>query len=238
MTDQTNTSAETETNAAEVAPKVPHPSIAAVKAKFDNLVDFKVQAVHFKTDKELGFKRPSFEVSMPVPSVEGFIAILENGGKGLELLQEAAESLVYSQLRSQINDLLEKGGDIDETSIDISKLTWDYIATLSKEDKRAAQISKETWDDFSKDYIEVVVRITGKDLEKVALAAKNFTTKLAKVRGKKTVLKFLSGQLDIWFSNTARGEDFAEVYSLLDKKVKEFMQEDEDSLLANLGGDE
>lgn len=238
MTDQTNTSAETEAEALEVQQKVPHPSIAAVKAKFNNLVDFKVQAVHFKTDKELGIKRPSFEVSMPVPSVEGIIAILENGGKQLEQLQEAMESMVYSHLRAQINDLLEKGGDIDETKIDVSKLTWEYISSLSKDDKRVAQISKETWDDFSKDYIEVIVRVTKKEIEKVSLAAKNFTTKLAKVRGKQTVLKFLSGQLDIWFSNTERAEDFAEVYSLLDKKVKEFLMEDEDSLLANLGADE
>lgn len=234
MTENTqNTAAETEE---KVVP--PHPSVAAVKAKFDNLVDFRTQTVHFKTDKELGIKRPSFDVAMPVPSIEGIVSILENGGKPLELLQEAMESLVYSQLRSQINDLLEKGGDIDASSIDVSKLTWDYIASLSKEDKKAAQISKETWDAFTTDYVEVVTRVTGKEVEKVALAARNFVTKLTKVRGKKAVLKFLAGQLDIWFASSEKSEDFSDVYSFLSKKLSEFLQEDEDSLLANLGAEE
>lgn len=236
MTDNTNTQDTAEEAVAEEvqAPKN-HPSVDAVRVKFDNQIDFKPISIHFKTDKELGYKRPSFDVQMPVPSVEGLVEIFNNGGKGLELLQEAVQAVVYNQLRSQINDLQEKGGDINASLIDVSKLTWDFIANLSVAEKKSAAIPKETWDAFIADYVEVIVRVTGRELEKAVLAAKNLANKFAKIKGKKAAIEFLKGQLDIWFANSTKQEDFQEIYDLLTVKAGEALQEDEASLLENLG---
>lgn len=227
-----------DTTAAEPVPQ--HPSVAAIQAKFNTLVDWKDFTIHFKTDKELGIKRPSFTVSVPVPSVEGIVDILQNGEtkpKQLTLLQEAVQAIVYGQLRAQINELIEKGGDIAAHMIDVSKLTWESISALTKAEKAVSAIAKETWDAFSKDFVEVICRVTGREPEKATLAAKNMVNKFRQVRGKKKVLQFLQGQMDIWFSNTSpeKQEEFSEVYELLSAKVQELLAEDEESMLEDLG---
>lgn len=215
-----------------------HPSVEVVKANFNNLVDFKPITISFKTDK-LGFKRPSFNFDMPVPSVEGAVEIFNKGGPELNLLMEAVESIVYAQARAQINDLIEAGGNIDGSSIDVSKLLWSNIAKLSKLDKRSSTIPKEIWDAFAADYIKVITNITKIDEEKAVLASKLLVNKFQKAKGKPRTVNFLLGQLDIWFANTAQDgefiEEFAEIYSLLTAKGNEALKEDEESLLENLG---
>ena len=79
-----------------------------IQANFDNTVDVREYKFHFKTvkDKDSGIetKRPTIELKLPVPSVEGIIAILEAGGKQLELLQSAVGDIIVAQARSLLSD--------------------------------------------------------------------------------------------------------------------------------------
>ena len=226
----------------QLVKSIPHPSVDLVKSKYNNRVDWIKQAINFKTTKVKGpdgelleYKRPGFEVEYPRPSVEGLVEIFNEAGKGLELLVEAVDEKIYAHLRVQINDLIEAGGEVTAEMIDVSKLTWDYLANLSKADKRSAAISKETWDAFSKDYINVIMRVTGKPIDKVIYQARILVNKFQKVKGKEDAILFLKTNLDIWFSNTEQSEEFEEIYSLLTTKANEAMKEDQASLLANLG---
>lgn len=69
-------------------------------------------------------RRPTIEMNIPVPSVEGIISILEAGGSQLELLQKAVTDVVYRQAA----EILAK----DKTLTDIPHelLSWDVIANL------------------------------------------------------------------------------------------------------------
>ena len=67
---------------------------------FDNKVDLKEFKFHYKKD-ELGNKRETTELRLPVPSVEGVVSILETGGKGLELLLNVIADATAAQARAR-----------------------------------------------------------------------------------------------------------------------------------------
>jgi hypothetical protein len=206
----------------------------AVTANFDNKVDAKDYKFHFKTmkDKESGIetKRPTVELKLPIPSVEGIIAILEAGGKQLELLQNAVEQIVVSQARSILSDnegMTDKDFPMDQCS-------WEFIANMPDAEKRGRGIPKEVWEEFAADYIEVMPSVTGKTTEQVALAAKLFVTKFQQVKTNKPVIGKLREQLAIYANNSKQAENFADCIKFLDDKAEALLQADEAALLANL----
>ena len=80
---------------------------SSIVAKFNNLVDVKEMKFNFKSDKETGFKRPTVELHLPVPSVEGIVYILENADtrpKELELLLESLADVVNGQLSFEVRE--------------------------------------------------------------------------------------------------------------------------------------
>jgi hypothetical protein len=207
---------------------------APITANFDNKVDMKEYKFHFKTvkDKESGIetKRPSVELNLPVPSVEGIIAILEAGGKQLELLLSAASDIVTSQARSILND----NDGMTAKDFPLEQCTWEFIANMPEAEKRGRGIPKEVWDDFSADYIAVMPGATGKTTEQVALAAKLFLNKFQQVKSNKPVIAKLREQLAIYANNSKQAENFADCIKFLDDKAETLLQADEAALLANL----
>lgn len=186
---------------------------------------------HFKKDKELGTRRPTVELKIPVPSLEGIIAILEAGKeKEIQLLLDAVQSVVLEQARAQVNEK----EDISQETLDIAALSWEAIANLPPAARRGAGIPKELWEEFSKDYVTVMPAVTGKTVEQVSRAAKLFVAKLQPCKTDKKVLSFLKSQIDLWFANTPNGEDFSDCYEFLSKKVDTFLAADSSALLENL----
>src|SRR5438874_2036131 len=120
-----------------------------IKANFNNQVDVLETNFHFRKVKDektgLETKRPTVVIPVPAPSVEGLIAIIEKGGKGLDLLLEAVRDKVVEQAREQVNDK----EDITADTFDYKKLDWEAIANLPKAERRGGGISKELWDDFA-----------------------------------------------------------------------------------------
>lgn len=225
--------------AAEDAKEVRH---TAIKANFNNLVDIKETNFHFRKvvneikDPETGkvskieTKRPTVGIPVPVPSVEGIINILDKGGKGLELLQEAVAAIVLEQAREYINENV----GVNEDNFPYARLDWDTIANLPKAERRGGGISKEVWEAFQEDYIATMPAVTGKTVDQVTSAAKVFVLKFAGATTNKPVLKVLEAQLAIYASNTTQGEQFAPCIEFLVNKLDKLINTDETNLLLSL----
>ena len=207
---------------------------ASIKANFNNLVDVKETAFHFRKVKDetskIETKRPTVTLQLPYPSVEGIVAILEAGGKQLDLLLEAVAGVVQDTAR----DIVNANEEISDANFPLDKVTWEAIANMPKAERRGGGISKEVWEDFAADYQAIMPAATGKTKEQVELAAKVFLTKFANAKTNKPVLKVLQGQLAVYANTTSRGEEFAACIQFLDNKLETLIATDETSLLANL----
>lgn len=205
-----------------------------IKANFDNKVDVKEFKFHFKKQKDeatgLESKRPTVELTLPVPSVEGIIAILEAGGKQLELLQEAVSEVIIGRARELVNEK----EDISQENFPMAELSWEKIANLPKAERRGGGISKDTWDEFSKDYIAIMPAVTGKTAEQIGNAAKILLSKFNSCKTNKPVLKLLKGQLGLYVTNSPNAETYSECVQFLVEKADTLINMDEAALLANL----
>jgi len=207
-----------------------------ITANFDNKVDVKEFKFHFKTvkDKESGIetKRPTVELNIPVPSIEGIIAILEvAGGKQLELLQAAVTDIVVAQVRSILND---NEGIASAADFPFAQCSWEFIANMPEAEKRGRGIPKEMWEEFVTDYIAVMPSVTGKSTEQVSLAAKLFLNKFQQVKANKPVIAKLREQLAIYANNSKNAEQYSDCIKFLDDKAEALLEADEAALLANL----
>lgn len=227
MSETQNTTQETN----EVSKEQIH---TAIKANFDNKVDVKEVKFHFKKQKDeatgLESKRPTVELSLPVPSVEGIIAILEAGGKQLELLQEAVADVIFSRARELVNEK----EDITQDNFPMAEMSWEKIANLPKAERRGGGIAKELWEEFAKDYIAVMPGVTGKTADQVGNAAKIFLNKFAAVKTNKPVLKLLKDQLGLYITNSPNAEQYTECVEFLTNKADALLNMSDADLLAAL----
>lgn len=228
----------TETTAAPITAEQTAAIHAAIKANFNNKVDVKELKFHFKSvkvvvdGKETGdaVKRPTVELALPVPSVEGIIQILETGGKQLDLLLEAVTDVIATRARELVND----DEKISQDTLNLQLLSWEAIANLPKAERRGGGISKEIWEDFSKDYIAVMPGVTGKTAEQVGNAAKILLNKFAAVKTNKPVLKLLKDQIALYAANSSNAETYTDCIQFLVDKAETLINMDEAALLANL----
>lgn len=222
---------QTEAEAAQAAKEHLHRQI---KAKHNNLVDVKPMKFSFKTDKELGVKRATVELDLPVLSMEGLVYILQNEDgkqdKAQALIFDALAEVVYDQARSLVN----AKEDINQENFPLDQVSWDFIANMPKAERRGGGISKETWDEFAEDFATVMQAAAAKKPEQAALAAKILSRKFQEVKTNKPVIKTLQTQLGIYITATANGEQFADCVEFLNKKAETLLAVNDEDLLANL----
>lgn len=205
-----------------------------INAKYDNLVN--TQAVEFKfkksVDKNSGIEtiRTPVELAIPFVSVDGIVAILEAGGKGLELLLEATADVVKAAAR----DVLYDDTKLTAATFPVDKVSWEFIANIPKVQRRGGGIPKTTWDAFAVDYCEVMPTATGKTVAQVANAAKILVGKLSQVRTNEPILTLLVAQLALYTDKSPNIEEFQECVSFLVTKADAFLNTSEEELLGNL----
>lgn len=203
------------------------------EANFNKLIDMVEAKFHFKktVDEASGVesKRPTVELKLPVPSVEGIMEILtkENNEKELDLLRDAINDVVFQRAREIVNEK----EDISQENFPFEEVLWEKIANLPKAERRGGGISKETWEEFAKDYIAVMPAATNKPVEKVSLAAKVFLNKFNAVKTDKKVLALLKQQLGIYVTSSPRAEEFVDCVDFLDKKAQALIEADSSNLL-------
>lgn len=203
-----------------------------IAANYNKFVDEKEVKFSFRTVKDeatgLESKRATIEQKIPVPSIEGIIAILEAGGKQLELLQETVADVIYNRAR----EILADDEKISEVPVD--QLTWEIIANLPKAERKGRGIPKDVWEDFGKDYIAVMPSVTGKTAEQVGNAAKILLNKFAQVKTNKPVVNLLKGQLALYLNSSPNAESFSECVEFLVNKADTLLAADEAALLEAL----
>lgn len=200
-----------------------------INAAYNKFLDEKEVKFSFRTVKDeatgLESKRPTIEQKIPVPSVEGIIAILEAGGKQLELLLDTVADVIYGRAREVLAD------DEKLTEVPLDQLTWEIIANLPKAERKGRGIPKDVWEDFSKDYIAVMPSVTGKTAEQVGNAAKILLNKFAQVKTNKPVINLLKGQLALYLNSSPNAESYSECVEFLVNKADTLLAADEAALL-------
>lgn len=200
----------------------------SVNPTFDNTVDAKDFKFRFKKDN-LGNQRATVELRGPVPSVEGIVSILEKGGKGLELLQDA----MYDVVRGALGSFVADNESASQDNIPWEKFSWDAIANAPREDRRS--IPEETWKSFAEDYLKVMPGVTGKSPEAVANATTVYLKKFTLVKSNKPILQKLKEQLSLYVEHSPKAEEFSDVLEVLLKKADTYLKADDTaSLLENL----
>jgi hypothetical protein len=191
---------------------------------------FKKQMIKDELGEEI--KRPSLTLTVPVPTFDGLISSLQEDPKVISFILDLAEEAIKDQVREQLSD--EANPVMSQGQLDINKLTLSYIANLPKAERTGGGISKDTWAEWEKNYIEVMSPIRTAD--KATKAAKLMSGRYAAVRTDKQVLKFLKDQLAIWATNAGEQalEDYGDVYSYLTSRADDLLTKDNVSQLANL----
>lgn len=209
-----------------------------VVANFDNTIDkvdvkFSFRKVTTKdeaTGLETESKRPTVELSLPLLSIEGIVQALQAGGKQLDLIVEAVRQVQLDRARELVNE----NEAITAESFPYAELAWEKIANLPKAERRGGGIDKETWADFSKDYVAVMPSATGKTAEQVSNAAKILLNKFQSVKTNKPVLKLLKDQLGIYTNTSPNAEQYTDCINFLSEKADALLNQDEAALLAAL----
>lgn len=207
---------------------------AAISDKLVNIphpaVKMEVVPFHFKKDS-LGNKRPTINLTLPYITLDGLIDALNDETQQAFIL-DVLNAEVYKAARMQVGDESKPVNKQEE--LDLSKLTLEALANMPKAERTGGGISKEIWEAFAKDYVEIMPGITGKPLDNVVNASKLLLAKFQPVKTNKPVIAFLREQLATWFSKSPNAEDFQECYEFLDNKADTLLKADEAALLQNL----
>lgn len=211
-----------------------HAIASDIKANYDFEVNVKPVNFNFKKskDKETGIEtvRNTVQLAIPYPSVQGLINIIERGGKGLDLVMEAMETVVNSAAR----DLLYDDLTLNAANFPVEKVSWEHIANLPKAQRKGGGIPKETWEAFAQDYCEVMPEVTGKTPEQVANAAKILQNKFTAVKTNEAVLNLLVEQLAIYADASPNVAEYQDCIDFLVNKADTLLNVSQEELLAAL----
>ena len=208
----------------------------SISSNYNFNVDVKPVKFNFKKskDKDTGIitEREALELAIPYPSVEGIVAILEadDGGKQLELLMDAMSDVINSVAREIIFD----DSKINAATFPVDKLSWEAIANMPKAQRRGGGIPKEIWDDFAKNYVEVMPQATGRTVEQITNMARILQSKLGSVKTNIPVLELVVEQLAVYAENSPNAEEFADCIEFLAKKADTLLHVSPEDLLSNL----
>lgn len=185
---------------------------------------FRKEKIRDEEGKVIGekAKRDSVELALPELEVADLLTIVENGGKELELLLSAANTVFYNHARELVADAIANNDSIvvNQALIDAASISWEKIANLPPAARTSTGISKETMDAFIEDYCEVMaVVLPNKPAESIKLAATHLAARFNKCRTDKAAVGVLRGYLAQWFAATTNAEDFAQVYEALDNRA-------------------
>lgn len=180
---------------------------------------------------EIGEKRPAVALNIPTLTFDGVIAALKDA-KQRELVLDLVNEAIYDQVREQLND--ESNPVNSQAQLDLSKLTFDFIANMPKAERRGGGISKEIWEKFGQDYAAVMLPLTGRTQDQINTAVKLLLAKFQPVKTNKPLISKLKEYIDMWFSKTTNAEEFAECYEFLGKKAESLLAADEKELLNNI----
>lgn len=196
-------------------------------------VEHKEVSFFFKKDKELGTKRETVKLNIPVLTIDGLVDVLQTGdAKQIDLVLSAVNEIIIGQARSQVND----DENISQETLKVNELTWEWIANLPQAERRGGGIAKETWEEFVKDYATVMAATAGKTAEQLDKHSQILLKKFLPVKSNKQVLKAFQTFLAQYAAGASQDslEAFADCLEFLNRKIETLLQADESALLEAL----
>lgn len=184
--------------------------------------DAEGKVVKIKAPEPIELKIPQFTNAADVQSI-----LSKGDEKELKLVIDSLNNVIQAQAKALVDEDREVAR---KEGIDLSKLDWNFIANIPPS-QRGPAIDEETWEEFGKDYVAVMVH-HGKTQEKAEMGAKLLMKKFAPVRINKKVIAALKENLTLWMANTENSEEFQEVYEYLMSRADSLLAADEDAIVA------
>lgn len=208
----------------------------AIQPNYNPLADTKEFTFTFRKSKDsdtgIETKRANIIGRIAIPSVEGIVKILENGGKELELLQSAVESVLTDYAKQVIGD----DTNITSDNFPSDSITWEVVANMPDSDRRGRGIPKELWEQFIESYIETMPAVVGKPVDVIKKQAAHLGNKfqVLKTHEKKNeILPRFVEALALYVNSVPEAEQYSLCIEFLLKKAEEFMATDKSTDLAN-----
>ena len=211
--------------------------------------NFKARTLKDENGKEIEKlpKQPSLEVNVPVPTAAYLIDILnqpdtltDTDAAGAivskpnllkQLVVESTFEPIFWQVKQQLDQAIEGFGtdktkQISVSHLDYDKLTLEYISSIPPARRGAAAISEEDWNDWFKDYLNVMLQATGKPLDKLTTHVDIFK-KLPKYRARKDLLEVLQQQLAIYAQSATNLDEYVTPYQRVTDTITRFLTEED-----------
>lgn len=200
----------------------------------------------FKKD-DLGNQRPSVSIFAPVPTLQEISRLalttqqvvdektkelITVPSKEAELINDAIYAVIQAQIRGMVND----DEKVSQENFKFSEATFEFIANMPPSARRGAGIPKEQWEEFAKNYVEVMPAVTGKSKENCTQAAQVFVRKFKDVAGNLPVVEKLQTYLAMYSEAPGnKAEEFTDILEFLVKKSTDMLAaKDKALVLENL----
>lgn len=184
-------------------------------------------------DKKLR-KQPSVTANIPNFTGDYLVALFsdssEETAKARSLVLDYANEIFREQAKSQFEDVIEAFGE-DETqtvsaaSLNYDKLTLEYISNLPPAQRGRAAISDDEWNLFYKDYLAVMLKVTGKDAVRINKHVDIFK-KPTRVKSQPDVMAVMVDQLDIYLAHSELIEDTGAAAKRMRDKFEAWLKEE------------
>ena len=170
--------------------------------------------MNFRKNRETGERRPSFWVTVPVPTFDEVVAKISQEdpvqrGKYQNYILDLITEQVVNATRAQVGD--EDNPVDSQEKLKTDQLTWEFLVNQPPSVRRGNGISKETWEAFGQDYLETMPGLTGKTKERIGNQVKLLVAKFAPCRTQKKVIKKLLEELEVYVGGAPSAEEYIDV---------------------------
>jgi hypothetical protein len=167
--------------------------------------------------EEVEVKRPTVKLNVPVITIDGLVALLNEGnGTKVAGLLSVLEDVIYKQAKEQVDE----DEAITQEKLDLNKLTLDYILALPPSSRSSNAPTDEQWKLFEADYPATMAPVQPeRTIEQINLARDLFLKKLTPVKDKPEMLKVLKGYIALWFTNSKQQEELSTVFEYINQRA-------------------
>ena len=167
--------------------------------------------------EEVEVKRPTVKLNVPVITIDGLVALLNEGnGTKIAGLLSVLEDVIYKQAKEQVDE----DEAITQEKLDVVKLTLDYILSLPPSSRSSNAPTDEQWKLFEADYPATMAPVQPeRTIEQINLARDLFLKKLSPVKDKPEMLKVLKGYIALWFTNSKQQEELSTVFEYISQRA-------------------
>lgn len=173
--------------------------------------------------------RAPVSLTIPVPTWEALKKLTEEEkGKNwvLDIIHDVVKQAVHDQVYDEANPVNSQ----DELKLDV--LSLDYLVDVPKTERTGRGIPKEVWDEWVKDYKDVMSQVGTRSPDKIGNAADVFMKKFNPIKTNKKVVEFLLNELDSW-AEYGNLEEYQGIYDFLKRRGNDLIKLDPEKQMSD-----